>query len=73
MDRLGTMDKNRTTYPSEKILHRIGDTGRSRFQYRQVSSLMSALMRRENVFSPKTAFEVLLLSGFKNKVALEII
>lgn len=57
MDIVGNIGSNRTRYSSEKLLYTIGDTRCTRFQYRQVSSLVSVLMRRENVFRPKAAYE----------------
>lgn len=50
LDRFGNMSKNRRLHSSEEIMHKIGDTGLTRFQYTQVSSLVSTLMRTENVF-----------------------
>lgn len=69
-DRFGNMSKNRTMYPSEKILYIIGDSGHARFLilYRQVSLLKSPLMRRENIFRQRTAFEDLFLRGERIKL-----
>lgn len=54
------------------ILHKTGHTGRSRFQYKQVSSLVSNLMKTENVFRPRSAFEDLLLSGERTKLLSKV-
>lgn len=67
------MGKNRRLYPSsEVILHKIGDIGRTRFQYRQVSSLVSTLMKGGNVFRPKAAFKDFVLLGEKTKLLSKI-
>lgn len=63
--RFGNLWEKSSVYPRDAILHKIGESRQSVFQYRQIRLLVLVLMNEENIFRPKTELESLLLSGEK--------
>lgn len=66
LDKFRELGKGRQMYSCDKIL-KIGCTGKTQFQYRQVKNLVCALMKCNNVFRPLTSFEMLLSSNVEKK------
>lgn len=68
LDWFNNFGSGRSMYPKEVILQKIGDTGRLDLQYRQVRAFVLEVIKKSNVFRPRTMFEILLSSGEKSKL-----